>query len=402
MNVLFLTLVSPESILSGGIYNDLMRTFSVNGHSVYIVCPSERRDKRRSSLEQYQNITILRVKSLNIQKTNMIEKGMSTLAIEYLFLFAINKYLKKVNFDLILYSTPPITFTLLIQRLKHLHNALSYLLLKDIFPQNAVDMGLIKEGSLLHSFFRSRERRLYQLSDHIGCMSEANVQYLLEHNPQVQANRVEVNPNSITPSNIELTNKEKQEIRHRHGIPDSAVLFVYGGNLGIPQGVEFLNDVIKRQKNNSELFVLIVGSGTKYKTLNDWFSSVKPPNAKLLQSLPKSAYDRLLQTADVGLIFLDRRFTIPNYPSRLLSYMEAKIPILMGIDINTDIGRIAEANGYGFWATNGDMDGFLHKMDLLVKNPSLRCRMGDAAHLYLLQNYTSQHSYERIMRHYTK
>ena len=50
----------------------------------------------------------------------------------------------------------------------------------------------------------------------------------------------------------------------------------------------------------------------------------------------------LANSCDVGLIFLDKRFTIPNFPSRLLSYMQASMPVLAATDVNTDIGKVIE------------------------------------------------------------
>ena len=56
----------------------------------------------------------------------------------------------------------------------------------------------------------------------------------------------------------------------------------------------------------------------------------------------REEYDNLVQICDVGLIFLNARFTIPNFPSRLLSYTEIGKPVLAATDENTDIGKIIE------------------------------------------------------------
>ena len=96
-------------------------------------------------------------------------------------------YFADIKFDLILYSTPPITFYKAIEYVKKRDGAKTYLLLKDIFPQNAVDLGMMSKTGLkglIYKYFRKKEKKLYAISDKIGCMSQANVDYVLKHNHQ--------------------------------------------------------------------------------------------------------------------------------------------------------------------------------------------------------------------------
>lgn len=210
MNVIFLTLAGITDVETRGIYQDLMRKFRNEGHRVYIVQSSERRFEQETKLVEKKGVHILNVKTLNIQKTNVVEKGIGTLLIESQFTSAIKKYLSDVKFDLVLYSTPPITFPKVIAYLKRQNpQAMTYLLLKDIFPQNAIDLGMLQgmpvQGSWfkvhgwvarakyqLYKYFRRKEKKLYAYSDYIGCMSPANVEFVLKHNPEVDAKRVEV------------------------------------------------------------------------------------------------------------------------------------------------------------------------------------------------------------------
>ena len=114
------------------------------------------------------------------------------------------------------------------------------------------------------------------------------------------------------------------------------------------------------------------------------------------------SYDQLVRTADVGMIFLDRRFTIPNFPSRLLSYLEAKLPILLATDINTDIGRIAECNKFGLWAESNDLIRFNEHLEYLITNVALRKSMGNNGYRFLQENYTVDKTADIILSHSTK
>lgn len=389
MKILFLSLSRFDDINVRGIYSDLMREFIKRGNDVYIASPTERRFGKPTHLIDSPNCHILKIKTLNIQKTNIIEKGIGTLLLESQFDRAIRKYWGNVNFDLILYATPPITFNKVIERVKRRCGCRSYLMLKDIFPQNAVDLGMMKEGSFLHKMFRRKEGRLYQISDKIGCMSPANCEYVIKHNPTVDSAKVELCPNAVEPTEIKpLKAEERESVLKKFGISTDKTIFIYGGNLGKPQGIDFLLKVIEANEKRTDSHIVVVGNGTKYPKIQAWFEENNPVNTTLLSALPKADYDRLVIVCNVGLIFLDPRFTIPNFPSRLLSYLENSMPVLLATDVNTDMGGIAEREGFGLWSQSGDLPRFLDNMMNLAKDKNRIKEMGEKGKGYLLDNYT--------------
>ena len=403
MNVIFLTLVRIRSIEASGIYEDLMRKFRDEGHQVYIVSPVERRLGQNTSLIESEGVKILNVKTLNIQKTNVIEKGIGTLLLECQYKVAIKKYLGDIKFDLITYSTPPITFTNVVKYLKRQNpQAITYLQLKDIFPQNAVDIRMFGEKSVFNWYFRRKEKALYKVSDYIGCMSPANVQFVLEHNSEIEASRVEVAPNSIELKEKKYEDgQEKAEwyyIRKKYDLPTDKPIFIYGGNLGKPQGIDYLIKCLAANSNRQDCYFVIVGNGTEYNKLDDWCKANKGSCVRLMQRLPKEDYDMLVRYCDVGLIFLDHRFKIPNYPSRLLAYLQYKIPVICATDPNTDIGRIAEENGYGYWCESVKPEDFTALVDKMLAAD--RKAMGEKGYEFLKKNYLVEHTYNAIMRHF--
>lgn len=401
MNVLFLTMVKVE-IERRDIYNDLMRLFRDNGHNVYIVNPVERREGKSTYLSDEGGVHTLNVRTLNVQKTSIVEKGLGQLSIEYLYKRAIKKYFAGVQFDLILYSTPPITFPNVIEYAKKMNpKAKSYLLLKDIFPQNAVDLGMLSKSGikgLLYNYFRRKERELYRLSDYIGCMSPANVKFVLENNPEVDRATVEVNPNSLELVGNSITDVEKKEILERYGLPTDKPILIYGGNLGKPQGIPFLIECLEANKNRTDCHFVVVGSGTYYDDLAERYAMNHNTSVTVMKGLPKEDYDRLVQSCHVGLIFLDYRFTIPNFPSRLLSYLEYKMPVICATDPNCDMGQIANENGFGVWCPSNNVEAFTNSVDSLLTSDIKK--MGENGYEFLKNNYLVEHSYKQIMKHF--
>lgn len=403
MNLLFLTLTDFNSIEERNIYTDLLREFAKHGHRVFVVSPTERRKKQNTRLIKEEKATILKLRIGNIQKTNIIEKGISTLIVEPQIISGIKRFFSDIKFDLVIYSTPPITFCSAIEFVKKRDGAKTYLLLKDIFPQNAVDLGMMKKTGLkglIYKYFRNKEKRLYRISDRIGCMSPGNVEYILDHNPEVSSSIVEVCPNCVEVIDRSVDKKNRDKIREKYNIPKEKMVFVYGGNLGKPQGIEFMLECIKSQSENNEVFFLVVGDGTEFGKIEKFISSEKPRNVKLMRSLSKEDYDNMIGACDIGLIFLDHRFTIPNFPSRLLSYMQAGMPVFACTDTNTDLGRIIVNSGFGWWCESNDTEEFSNMVSCILRNDIKK--KGQKGLEYLKTNYSNEKAYQIIIHKFGK
>lgn len=395
MNVLFLTMNVFTDIEMHNIYSDLMKEFIKQGHRPYIVTPREKKLGEKTELIDYENYSLLKVRIGNTSNVSLIEKGISIVTLSSQFYNAVNSKLGNLSFGLILYSTPPITLATPVKRLKKLFGCRTYLMLKDIFPQNAVDLGMFSENGFIYRYFRAKEKKLYKLSDKIGCMSSANVEFVLKHNPYIPKNKVEICPNAIIPHETENREGYKRAVREEYGIPDEAIIYLYGGNLGKPQSIPFLIECLKQVKNSHDCFFIICGSGSEYGLLENFMEEDKPGNVKLISALPKQDYDTLVKGCDVGLVFLDYRFTIPNFPSRMLSYMEYAMPILACTDDVTDIGQIAVENGFGYACESNNPYLFVDCIHQLTMEDILKA--GIQARKYLEQNYTAKQAYSIIM-----
>jgi glycosyltransferase involved in cell wall biosynthesis len=399
MNILFATIVWPEGDESN-IYTDLMQEFANQGHNVYVLCSRERRMGKSTEYRERNGIHVLRVRCGNIQKTNFIEKGISVVLLGNQMMQALKRHLSSVKFNIIICSTPPITLAGMVATLKKKHKAKVYLLLKDMWPQGPVDMGAIKKGGLTWQYFRRKEKRMYAVADYIGCMSPAGVRYVLKHNPQIPPNRVEECPNSIRLR--KLSPVERDGLRQKYRIPKNATVFVFGGNLGMPQGLHFLVNVIKMINGDDKVYFLIIGSGTHYPMLKKAFKEIKPTNAAIYERLPKVDYDQLVRACDVGLILLDKRYSIPHFPSRLLSYLEAGMPVLCAVNEATDIGTIVEQAGSGITTMHGDIESFASAARFMAERPERKFTMGLNARKLLENRYSTSRSYKIIMNHFRR
>lgn len=358
MNILFLSVYEIKDSNSGYIYADLIREFSRHEHNIFAVTPT------KSSTEYFidsNGVKIIKVKNGQIQKTGKIKKVINLLTLEKKTIKAVNKYAKNIKFDLVVNMCSNLCFAKTSAYFKRRDSAVNYLLLKDIFPQNAVDIGMMKTTGVMgfvYRHFKKKEKKLYNSADYIGCMSQANADYITAHHSEINKEKVTVVPNSIEPQDVSLTQEEKLAMRNKYGIPIDKTIFVYGGNLGKPQGIPFIIDCLHSQKDNPDVFFFIVGDGTEYHLLEEYVNKERPTNVKAMKRLPREDFDSMVASCDVGMIFLDNRFTVPNFPSRLLSYMQAGLPVFSCTDANTDIGKVIVDNGFGWWCESNSVEDF--------------------------------------------
>lgn len=396
--VVFFTVAPIGSIAESGVYTDLVREFSARGCEVTVISPAESRYGVQPGVTLESGIRIIRVQASGVTKVrSALRKGLATLLMEHRFIAAIRRHLRNEYFDLVLYTAPPVNVDRIVRRLRRQSLCHSYLMLKDIFPQNAVDLGIMRKGGLAWRYFRGRERRLYKVSDTIGCMSQANVRYVLNHNPEVNAAKVEVCPNSISP--IPVPARRSGLTRAALGIPGDAFLLVYGGNLGVPQGIGFLLEILDHFRDRGDVYFVIAGSGTEYRRIQQHLAGETHANAQLVESMPRRDFTALLADADVGLVLLDRRFTIPNFPSRLTSYLEAGLPVISATDRQTDLPQVLAETGCGIGVESGDLAGFVEAVDSMMSDRAGTLEMGVRARRLLEERYTVAHSYELIMSH---
>lgn len=397
MNILFISIAWPGTGVNN-LYTNLMDEFVSNGHSVHVLGTQESNKQVKSERSEENGISVVRIYSGKIRKASYLRKITSLLTLGRKMDNAIKRHYNSVAFDLIIGPTPPITLSLLYKKLKRRYQIPFYLLLKDIWPQGSVDLKVFRKYSIPWLYFRSHEIRIYKAADFIGCMSQLGVEYVLANNKYLAASKVEVCPNSIRPTN-ELPKESGREIRTKYNIPQDACIFLFSGNLGVGHGLYFIADAIKALSDYPSAYFVIGGAGTHYHYLKAKLDEFNAGNALLYSWLPREDFEQILATSDVGLIFL-YRYTSPQFPSRLLSYLEYSKPALCAINRETDMGTIVEEASCGRSVLHGDLDGFIEQVKYFSENVEERKKMGKNGRKLLMDQYTVNHSYQIIMNHF--
>lgn len=396
MKILFLLLDYSKDENHLGLYKELVYEFKDRGEEVYVATVSEKKYGFETQLAKENGVNVLRIKTGNMFGVSFIEKGLTNLTLGSVFKKEINKYFNNIKFDLVIHHTPPITFTPVIDYLKIKYKTKSYLILRDIFPQNAVDLGIVK-NRILFNFFRKKEEKLYEKSDFIGCMSQGNIEYIEKHNLEVDKNKLHIlrNWGKIKP----ILNIDKKSIREKYGFSENDFILVFGGNMGKPQGLEFLLKLAKEYKNKSDIKFLLIGKGNEKSKLQNIKKNDNLDNVIFLDFIPRVEYELLTGACDIGIVSLHSCFTIPNIPSKTVDYCKLSLPILAVVDKNTDYPKILENEAKcGLSSIYGDLEKYKENLEKLYNDFDLRVELGKNGRQYYENELGVDKAYETIMK----
>lgn len=390
-SVLFLAFAFPNMNSSFNLYTALVDQFHKNGHDITVLAPDPSISRTEVRLEG--GIEVIRVKTLPIKNVSNIKKGISNLLLPYQYWFALNKWAKNKSFEIVIMPTPPITLGSLAIKIKRKFNSKLYLILRDIFPQNAVDLGFMKKQSVLYKMFRKKEVELYKEADLMGCMSPRNINYILDHNPFVDKRKLHELKNWQYLYQTEGI--DHGIIRKKYEIEDKFVI-VFGGNMGKPQQLENVLELVKRCKVYTDVLFLLLGEGVAMNQLRQKIEDEGLNNVRINKSIPKAEYQNLLKVCDLGLISLHKDFTIPNIPSKTLDYFNVGIPVLASIDKSTDYNDVLEEANAGKWVYAGDHEGFFERFSELYNSEKLRKELGRNGREYFEKFLQPEQAYDIV------
>lgn len=396
MRVIFLGLAIPNLDDYLNMFTELMVEFRDKGHDLVVVGPTL--DDNRTGLHIENDIQVLRVPTLKLFGVGKFQKGLANIMLPYQYKKALKKCGIDLKFDLIIMPTPPITLANAAAWLKRKNpSSKLYLVLRDIFPQNAVDLKMMADGGMIFNYFRKQEVKMYRVSDVIGCMSQGNIDFVIKQNPSIDTKKLRLLPNwsKLLPLS---TDDEVAQLKKQYKLEDKFVV-LFGGNIGIPQKMVNMVALAKSCLDIEDIFFLIIGVGNEKENLKNLIASENLTNTKLIGPLSRADFFDVLQIAEVGLISLSEDFTIPNIPSKSLVYYNTKKPILAALDKNTDFGKILDDADCGLWAGSTNTPLLKEKLMGLYNDEDRRHQMGLNGYNYFKSSLLTHMAYDSILEH---
>lgn len=370
----------PSTKSCAKVIHDLAVELARQEHDVLIIAPIE---DGGSTTERNQNLTVVRVAMGAIKDVPRPIRALREMAMPHVLWHATKDLLHGKRVDLVVYYSPSVFFAPLVRKVKGLWGCPAYLILRDIFPKWARDCGLLKDG-LVFSFFQREAIRQYDQADIIGVESEGNVRYFAEAFPQKNY-RVEVLSNWMA---LDEGRIENGGYRKRFGF-DGRVVFFYGGNMGVAQGMESVISLMRALRSDERVRFLLVGEGCEVPRIRELAEREGLSNFVLLPPVDQRTYLSMLSEADVGVASLARKLSTHNVPSKVLPYMYFSLPILASLNPGNDLLQVVHENEAGFAVRSGEDASLILAAQKLVNDPALRKRLGANARRLLEARFSA-------------
>jgi len=352
---------------------DLAREFARQGHQLTVLLPDSTLDSNWQVTEQ-DGVRLVRLKAPRTKDIGYVRR---TLA-ECMMPFAMRRQLRRSplageRWDGVIWYSPSIFHGPLVRYLKQQSRCKSYLIIRDIFPEWAVDMGLMGKG-LPYWCFRSVAGYQYSVADTIGVQTPGNLVYFA--NWQAKTGKVV----EVLQNWLDAPGGKPCPLRLEQTALAGRQLFVYAGNMGVAQGMDIMLALAERHRDNSQLGFVFVGRGSEVARLQQVAASKQLGNVLFFDEIDPDEIPQLYARCAVGLLALSPLHRSHNIPGKFLTYMQSGLPVLANINAGNDLAAMIRREQVGAVCESNDIDELyqlsVRLLDQLATDPGMaqRCR----------------------------
>lgn len=350
---------------------DLSRELMRQGHAVTVLTPASAQ-RKPWMIEDWEGVRIVRLRAWKMKDVGYVRRTLGELLMPYHLLRNFNASpVAAQPFDGVVWYSPSIFLGPIVKALKLKNNCQSYLILRDIFPEWAADMGLMRRGPTYH-MLRAVAGYQYSTADIIGVQSPGNLAYFCER--ARQGRQVEVLQNWLSrpiegPCSIDISATP---------LAGRAIL-VYAGNMGVAQGAGRLLGLVQALSEDRRIGFVFVGRGSDANILRDAATRRKLDNVLFFDEIDPDEIPGLYAQCSIGLVTLDPRHRTHNIPGKFISYIHAGLPVLAMINPGNDLASIIAEERVGWVSTDAsaNVEDLRQRVLALVDEVTASKELGD-------------------------
>lgn len=360
MRVALIADTFPPLRTSGAVQlRDLSREFFRQGHELTVILPSTGQQEPWL-LQEIDGVQLLRLKAPRTKDVGYIRRTLGEAAMPFAMLWNLRKSpLANEKWDGVIWYSPSIFHGPLVSALKRSSGCICYLIIRDIFPEWAVDMGLMSRG-LSYRFFDAIARFQYSVADVIGIQAKGNRRYFEEWLKQPDR-KLEVLQNWLG-----RPKQTRCSIRIDETPLAGRKVFVYAGNMGVAQGMDILLELAVKCRSHSDVGFLFVGRGSAVAKLKEMAEASKLNNVIFFDEIDPDEIPDLYAQCSVGIVSLDPRHKSHNIPGKFLTYMQCSLPVLANVNAGNDIASLIRNEQVGQVCETNNIEDLVMLVELLL------------------------------------
>lgn len=341
----------PPARTSGAVQlYDLAREFVRQGHELTMMVPTPGL-AHDWELSDEGGVQVLRLRAMRIKDVHYVPRTIGESVMPYMMLRGLRKSpLAGVRWDGVVCYAPSIFHGPFVRALKSASQCRAYLIVRDIFPEWAVDLGLMLKNGIPFHGFKAVANYLYSVVDTIGVQTEGNLDYFRRWQ-RGKGRAAEVLPNWLADRPIDTTSLQLSDT-----LLAGRKVFVYAGNMGVAQGVDVFLDLAHRMRERTDIGFLFVGRGSEVKRLEGLAASRRLENVVFHDEIPPDEIPALLAQCHVGLIALNPRHKSHNIPGKFIACMQAGLPVLATVNPGNDLVKLIETEHVGAVSESTSID----------------------------------------------
>lgn len=370
MNLLLVADVYVPSNISAAVQlHDFAKEALRQGHSITVLVPSPELDGW-SRFETVDHVKVLRVRTLRTKDVSYLRRIVAELVLPFLLVAAAFRQGALRSVDGLVWYSPSIFLGIAAAALRRSCGCRSYLILRDLFPDWAVDAGLLTKRSFAYRLLKLVERFQYRHADVIGVQSEANVDLVSNDAPHHA--EIEVLHNWLSGDRASAEAVRPSALDAARG----KVLFVYAGNMGVAQDLAPFIRAAHDLRERRDICFVFVGRGSEMRSLKNQAASLD--NVLFVDEIPSSEIPGLFAACDVGIVALDPAHKTNNVPGKFLAYLCAGLPVLARINPGNTMHALINDRKVGVSLASPSGEDLRSAVELLASSSELRRSMSRA------------------------
>ena len=352
----------PEIVVSSRSSAEIASGLAERGHEVVVIAPrpsragsTDHQDRRPSRPKEAGALRVKHCSTLPSLRSTMSRRFLEYVSFGLTSAFAL---LREAGGARVVYAnTWPIFGSGPVALAAKLRGVPLVLSVQDVYPESLVAQSRVAPGSLTFRFLEWIDGAVARSAAAVIVIADSfRGSYIAGR--RVPSSRVHLIPNWGDESPRESGRTvDGAAVRVKLGVPESAFVFAYGGNVGVASGIENVVEAFAGLSDDPSAFLVVAGEGSALETCRARASALGLAGVRFLSPWRPDETGSLFAAADALVLPTRAHQAMASMPSKLIDYMLAARPILAVATDQSDLARTIREAACGWVLSPDALDG---------------------------------------------